>query len=153
MKCVQCGDGIDVKEVRRIYSRSVIDAGCCSSKCLVDKSQASLDNTKDESNMFPKITAMYIAECIGCGHRRDNGKGFCYMFEEHPEKLPCAQHTDFQKKFLKFVDLKLEGWDTERCEWCTVTKIDMRTNRAELSNGVVAFTRDLDTLGIKIKNQ
>jgi hypothetical protein len=38
-------------------------------------------------------------KCDGCQHIRnaDDFVGFCYMFDEEPETLPCGQHDKYKE--------------------------------------------------------
>jgi len=33
--------------------------------------------------------------CAGCRHAEHSGEGFCYLFIERPETLPCGQHDKY----------------------------------------------------------
>jgi hypothetical protein len=35
--------------------------------------------------------------CEGCSHAKHQEEGFCYMFEQQPEELPCGQHDKFKE--------------------------------------------------------
>jgi len=43
------------------------------------------------------ITSVQFKECLGCSHRLDDQDGFCYMFRDKPEELPCCQHDKYSK--------------------------------------------------------
>lgn len=36
--------------------------------------------------------------CNGCKHQNHLDDGWCYMFENAPDDLPCAQHDKFEVK-------------------------------------------------------
>ena len=55
-----------------------------------------MNSFKKGNRMFPDITAQHITECKGCRHAVTECDGFCYMFEEKPERLPCGQHDKFK---------------------------------------------------------
>jgi hypothetical protein len=38
------------------------------------------------------VTAIQITACNGCPHQIDpSGVGFCYLFRDPPDTLPCSQ--------------------------------------------------------------
>lgn len=42
------------------------------------------------------LYAQTCLECFGCRHRvLQPDDGWCYMFRERPEVLPCSQHDKF----------------------------------------------------------
>ena len=43
-------------------------------------------------------------KCEGCKHRAITDEGFCYMFREAPEILPCAQHDMYAGRRREFVE-------------------------------------------------
>ena len=40
--------------------------------------------------------------CRGCKHIHYTSSGFCYMFENRPEILPCAQHDKYAEQRKKY---------------------------------------------------
>lgn len=37
-------------------------------------------------------------KCTGCKHITNNLMGFCYMFSDKPEVLPCGQHDKYAEQ-------------------------------------------------------
>ena len=39
-----------------------------------------------------------LKPCDGCRHILSDGDGWCYMFKDEPETLPCGQHNMYAEQ-------------------------------------------------------
>ena len=46
-------------------------------------------------------------ECNGCKHQLLEEGGWCYMFKDKPQKVPCAQHDVYASNKLNVSSIKL----------------------------------------------
>lgn len=54
-------------------------------------------------------TAASCEACNGCQHQNHSDGGWCYMFENPPETLPCGQHDKFE------LERQITGRLIQRC--------------------------------------
>jgi len=40
--------------------------------------------------------SLTCSACNGCKHQNESSDGWCYMFNNRPEDLPCGQHDKYE---------------------------------------------------------